>query len=142
MTSRATSVTFAALLATGALALAACGGGSTSTETTSAAPAPAPTESPIGGGSAECTTEALEKATEEAASAQGIDLINTEDYDCEDGWAIVFGITKSGDIQQTTAFLFQAEGPYWVTKDIGSICSGGPDDGIPASIKDQACALR
>ena len=132
------------LLAGGMLALAACGGGGSSSQSTSAAPAPAPapTDSPIGGGAAECTTDALEKATEEAASAQGVDLINTKDYDCEDGWAIVFGITKSGDIEQTTAFLFQAEGPYWVTKDIGTICGGGADDGIPADIKDQACALR
>ncbi len=142
MTQHRKKIMAVSLLATGMLALAACGGGSSSSETTSAAPAPAPTDSPIGGGAAECTTDALEKATEEAAAAQGIDLLNTNDYDCEDGWAIVFGITKSGDIEQTTAFLFQAEGPYWVTKDIGTICSGGADDGIPSDIKDQACALR
>ena len=111
MTQHRKKIMAVSLLATGMLALAACGGGSSSSETTSAAPAPAPTDSPIGGGAAECTTDALEKATEEAAAAQGIDLLNTNDYDCEDGWAIVFGITKSGDIEQTTAFLFQAEGP-------------------------------
>lgn len=121
-----TTLISAALLSSAALVLAACGGSD---------------DSEIGGGSAECTTAALEKATEDAASANGVDLVNTQDYDCADGWAIVFGITKSNDIEQTTAFVFEAEGQFWIPVSVDDICNGGVD-GVPASIKDQACALR
>ena len=121
-----TTLISAALLSSAALVLAACGGSD---------------DSEIGGGSAECTTAALEKATEDAASANGVDLVNTQDYDCADGWAIVFGITKANDIEQTTAFVFEAEGQFWVPVSVDDICNGGVD-GVPASIKDQACALR
>ncbi len=121
-----TTLISAALLSSAALVLAACGGSD---------------DSEIGGGSAECTTAALEKATEDAASANGVDLVNTQDYDCADGWAIVFGITKSNDIEQTTAFVFEAEGQFWIPVSVDDICNGGVD-GVPASIKDQACAPR
>ena len=121
-----TTLISAALLSSAALVLAACGGSD---------------DSEIGGGSAECTTAALEKATEDATSANGVDLVNTQDYDCADGWAIVFGITKSNDIEQTTAFVFEAEGQFWIPVSVDDICNGGVD-GVPASIKDQACALR
>jgi hypothetical protein len=130
-----TTLISAALLSSAALVLAACGGSDDSGGSSS------PSQSEIGGGSAECTTAALEKATEDAASANGIDLVNTKDYDCADGWAIVFGITKANDIEQTTAFVFEAEGPFWVPVSVDDICNGGVD-GVPASIKDQACALR
>lgn len=118
-------------LAAGTLALAACGG-SSSSETS---------ESPIGGGSAECTEQVMEQNAEASAQAAGLELIDTKSYECADGWAIVFAITKTNDIEQTTAFVYQAEGPIWAQKQIDAIC-GGSDDGIPASIKDQACALR
>ncbi len=124
-----------AVIAAGALTLAACGGSSDGGSTTAA-----PTE-PGGGGVAECTTEVLEKATEEAAAAAGITLENTNEYDCVDGWAIVFGITKENDIEQTTAFVFEAEGQFWVPVSTGDICDGNVE-GVPAAIKDQACALR
>lgn len=125
-----------ALIAAGALTLAACGGSSDDGGSTAA-----PTNEPGGGGVAECTTEALEKATEDAAAAAGITLENTQDYDCADGWAVVFGITKSNDIEQTTAFVFEAEGQFWVPVSTADICDGNVD-GVPATIKDQACALR
>ena len=118
-------------LAAGALTLAACGGGSSDSAS----------ESPIGGGSAECTEQVMEANAEGSASAAGVELVDTKSYECADGWAIVFAITKSNDIEQTTAFVYQAEGPVWAQKQVDEICSGN-DDGIPANIKDQACALR
>lgn len=139
-TKKATLAT-ASILAAGALVLSACGGSSDSGETTAPAPEPTATETgDIGGGEAECTTGALEKVTEEAAAADGLELINTNEYSCVDGWAIVFAVTKEADIEQTTAYVFEAEGPMWVRVDQGSICDGDVD--VPASIKDQACALR
>jgi hypothetical protein len=140
-TRRAALIT-SAVLASASLTLAACGGSSDGGSTTSA-PAPSPTDNggDIGGGSAECTTAVLEKAVEDVASANGINLVNTNNYDCVDGWAIVFGVTKSNDIEETTAFVFEAEGPMWIPVDVANICDGGVD-GVPASIKDQACALR
>jgi hypothetical protein len=126
-------------LAAGTLALAACGGGGSSSDSSSAAPAPS--ESAIGGGSAECTEPIMEQNAIESAKAAGVELVDTKSYECADGWAIVFAITKSNDIEQTTAFVYEAEGPVWAQQQIDSIC-GDDDDDIPASIKDQACALR
>lgn len=119
-------------LAAGTLVLAACGG-SSSSETS---------ESPIGGGSAECTEAVMEQNAEASAQAAGVELIDTKSYECADGWAIVFAITKSGDIEQTTAFVYQAEGPVWAQNQIDAICADGGGADVPASIKDQACALR
>ena len=137
-TRRRSTTLIAAAVAAGALALAGC---SSSSDSGGSSPTAAPTESPIGGGAAACDTATIEKAVEDAAAADGLELVNTKDYECADGWAIAFGITKSGDIEQTTAFVFQAEGQFWVPQDVGSLCQ---DDaaGWPASIKDQACALR
>lgn len=134
------SLILPAVIAAGALTLAACGGSSDGGATTSA-PAPTGTSEPGGGGAAECTTAVLEKATEEAAAAAGLTLENTNEYDCVDGWAIVFGITKENDIEQTTAFVFEAEGQFWVPVSTADVCDGDVD-GVPAAIKDQACALR
>ena len=122
----------AAAVAAGALILAACGGSSDSGGSS---------ESPIGGGSADCTEQVMETNAEESAKAAGVELIDTKSYECADGWAIVFAITKSGDIEQTTAFVYQAEGPVWAQKQLDALC-GGNADGAPQSIIDQACALR
>jgi hypothetical protein len=130
-----------AIIAAGSLTLAACGGSSDGGATTTAAPTPTQTDEPGGGGAAECTTEALEKATQDAAAAAGVTLENTNEYDCVDGWAIVFGVTKANDIEQTTAFVFEAEGQFWVPVSTSEICDGDVD-GVPSAIKDQACALR
>ncbi len=119
----------AAALAAGSLALAACSGSSDSSD------------SAIGGGSAECTEQIMESNAEGSAKAAGVELIDTKSYQCEDGWAIVFAITKSGDIEQTTAFVYEAEGPMWAQKQLDSLCNGNPD-GAPKDIVDQACALR
>ena len=50
--------------------------------------------------------------------------------------------TKTGDIEQTTAFVFQAEGPVWALNQLDAICADDSDDNVPDQIKDQACALR
>jgi hypothetical protein len=136
MTTRTRSLALAALAAS-TLALAACGGGSSSDATSAA-----PSDSPIGGGSAECTEQVMEQNAQGSAQAAGLELIDTKSFECEDGWAIVFAITKSGDIEQTTAFVYEAEGPIWAQKQLDVICGDGADDGIPSGIKDQACALR
>jgi hypothetical protein len=120
-------------LAAGALVLAACGGSSSDSSSSS--------ESPIGGGSAECTEQVMESNAEGSAQAAGVELIDTKSFECADGWAIVFAITKSGDIEQTTAFVYQAEGPVWAQKQLDGLCSDNAD-GAPQSIIDQACALR
>ncbi len=125
-------------IAAATLALAACGG-SSSSDSSSSAPA---SESPIGGGSAECTEAVMEANAEGSAAAAGLELIDTKSFECADGWAIVFAITKSGDIEQTTAFVYQAEGPVWAQNQIDAICADGGGEGVPANIKDQACALR
>ena len=122
----------AAALAASALVLAACGGSSDSGSSS---------EAPIGGGSAECTEQVMEQNAEGSAQAAGVELIDTKSYECADGWAIVFAITKSGDIEQTTAFVYQADGPVWAQKQLDALC-GGNADGAPQSIIDQACALR
>lgn len=119
-------------IAASTLVLAACGG-SSSSETS---------ESPIGGGSAECTEEVMEQNAESSAQAAGLELIDTKSYECVDGWAIVFAITKSGDIEQTTAFVYQAEGPIWAENQLDAICADGGGADVPATIRDQACALR
>ncbi len=124
-------------LAASTLVLAACGG-SSSSDATSAAPS----ESPIGGGSAECTEAVMEQNAEASAQAAGLELIDTKSYECADGWAIVFAITKSGDIEQTTAFVYQAEGPVWAQNQLDAICADGGGADVPATIRDQACALR
>jgi hypothetical protein len=125
-------------IAAGTLALAACGGGS-SADSSSAAPAPS--DSAIGGGSAECTEPIMEQNAVESAKAAGVELVDTKSYECDGGWAIVFAITKSNDIEQTTAYVYEAEGPIWAQKQLDSLCNGNPD-GAPQTIIDQACALR
>lgn len=123
-------------LAAGTLVLAACGG-SSSSDSSSAAPS----ESPIGGGSASCDQATLEGLSQQAATQAGSTWVSFKSVECVDGWALVFGITKTGDIEQTTAFVYEAEGPIWALKQTDAIC-GDDDDDIPASLKDQACALR
>ena len=83
----------------------------------------------------------MESNAEGSAQAAGVELIDTKSYECADGWAIVFAITKSGDIEQTTAFVYQAEGPIWAQKQLDALCADNAD-GAPQSIIDQACALR
>lgn len=134
MTTRTARLALLTTIAAGALVLSACGGSSSSSDSSSA--------SPIGGGSAACDQATLEGLSQEAATAAGSTWVSFKSVECVDGWALVFGITKTGDIEQTTAFAYQAEGPNWALKQQDVICGDGPDDGIPASLKDQLCALR
>lgn len=127
-----------AALAAGTLALAACGGSSSSSDSSSAAPS----ESPIGGGSASCDQAQLESLSQGAATEAGATYVSTKSVECVDGWAIVFAITKSGDIEQTTAYVYQAEGPVWALNQLDALCADGGGADVPAQIKDQACALR
>ncbi len=83
----------------------------------------------------------MEQNAVESAKAAGVELVDTKSYECDGGWAIVFAITKSNDIEQTTAYVYEAEGPIWAQKQLDSLCNGNPD-GAPQTIIDQACALR
>jgi hypothetical protein len=120
-------------MAAGTLALAACGGSSSSDSSAS--------ESPIGGGSASCDQAALESLSQSAAADAGDTYVSTKSVECADGWALVFAITKSGDVEQTTAYVYQAEGPVWALNQLDALCSDDASD-VPTNIKDQACALR
>lgn len=124
-------------LAASTLVLAACGGNSSSDATSAA-----PSESPIGGGSASCDQATLEGLAQAAATDSGAEWVSSKSVECVDGYALVFGITKTGDIEQTTAFVFQAEGPVWALNQLDAICADGGGADVPAQIKDQACALR
>ena len=97
---------------------------------------------PIGGGSASCDQATLEGLAQGAATESGAEWVSFKSVECVDGYALVFGITKTGDIEQTTAFVFQAEGPVWALNQLDAICADDSDDNVPDQIKDQACALR
>lgn len=135
MTTRTARYALLTTLAAGALVLSACGG-SSSSDSSSAS------ESPIGGGSASCDQATLEGLSQQAAADAGSTWVSFKSVECLDGWALVFGITKTGDIEQTTAYAYEAEGPNWALKQQDVICGDDSDDDIPASLKDQLCALR
>lgn len=137
MTSRTARYALMSTLAAATLALAACGGSSSGGSSSSAA-----SESPIGGGSASCDQAALESLSQQAAADAGATYESTKSVDCADGWALVFAITKTNDIEQTTAYLYQAEGPNWALNQLDAVCADGGGADVPASLKEQACALR
>lgn len=135
MTTRTARYALLTTLAAGALVLSACGGSSSSDSSGAS-------ESPIGGGSASCDQATLESLSQQAAADSGATWVSFKSVECLDGWALVFGITKTGDIEQTTAYAYEAEGPNWALKQQDAICGDGSDDDIPSSLKDQLCALR
>ncbi len=51
------------------------------------------------------------------------------------------GCIKENDIEQTTVFVFEAEGQFRSPVNTGDICDGNVQS-VPTAIKDQACALR
>ena len=87
------------------------------------------------GGMTDCELGTVQAAADQAAEALGAG--NTFDifmFTCEDGWLVVEGdLTAEGDSTSApTTFLFEAEGQFWVPKDLAEICvSEDPDD--PAS---------
>lgn len=117
-----------------ALTLAACGGDSSSDPTT-----PADTNTPIGGGEAVCD-EATMLANAEGAA--GADFVSMNSYECADGFALVSAITTSADMEQTSVYLFQAEGPNWALEQADAICADGGGADVPANFRDELCALR
>jgi hypothetical protein len=99
-----------------------------------------PTEEPVEepesvGGMTDCELGTVQAAVDQAAEALGPG--NTFDifmFSCEDGWLFVEGdLTAEGDTTSApTALLFEAEGQFWVPKDLADVCvSEDPDD--PAS---------
>ena len=138
MNSRTARIALLSIITAGTLALAACGGSSSGGSSSSAAPS----QSPIGGGSASCDQATLEQLSQQAAADAGATYESTKSVECADGWALVFAITKTNDIEQTTAYLYQAEGPAWALNQLDAVCAEGGGADVPANLKDQACALR
>ena len=99
-------------------------------------PADEPVEEPQSvGGMTDCELGTVQAATDKAAEALGVG--NTFDifmFSCEDGWLFVEGdLTAEGDATSApTVLLFEAEGQFWVPKDLADVCvSEDTDD--PAS---------
>lgn len=117
-------------LAVAGLTLAACGGSSNSSSSTSAAPASSSASNiPGGGGAAECTKEVLAEA---ANKASGGTFKDVSGFYCEDGWAVVAG-NVNGSAQ---AWLFEAEGQFWVPKELQEVCQSGD---LPDKVAAMAC---
>lgn len=127
----------AAAVAATALTLAACSGGSDSAS-----------ESPMVGGMTECTTEAVQPAVDQAATALGADnVMPIEDLQCADGWAVATGILGPKDAPADgpqgapTSFVFQQEGQFWVLQDKAQVCGTSADDSqVPADLWTAGCA--
>ncbi|MFY9331157.1 MAG: hypothetical protein WAO41_05715 [Candidatus Nanopelagicales bacterium] len=111
-----------------ALTLAACGGDSSSDDT-----------SAIGGGEAVCDEATM---TANAQGAAGSDFVSMNSYECADGYAIVSAITTSGGMEQTSVYLFEAEGPVWALEQADAVCADGGGADVPTNFRDELCALR
>jgi hypothetical protein len=131
-----------------ASALAGCSSSSSSSETAAAS-----ASASLVGGMTECTEENVTPAAEEAATALGADNAFTlETLDCSDGWAVASGILGTKDDPTTgapTAFIFQAEGQFWVPQAPADVCGSDPaasaapaDATIPADLYLAGCATN
>jgi len=112
-----------------ALTLAACGGSSDSNTTTA-----------DGGGRAAVCDDATMLAN--AQGAAGSDFVSMNSYNCVDGYAVVSAITNTGGMEQTSVYLFQAEGPVWALNQAHVVCADGGGADVPTSLRDELCALR
>lgn len=123
---------FAAVgLSVAGLALVGCGSGGSSASSSSAAPASSSASSQIpgGGGAAECTEAVLGDAAKQASGGSFTDVSG---FYCENGWAVVAGNVNG----KADAILFEAEGQFWVPKELQETCQAG---GLPAKIQSMAC---
>jgi len=145
-------VAVAALAAIAAGGLAGCSSSSSSSEE-SAAPAsaaPAAQESMVGG-TAACDEAAFTQAMDDqlAAEGNGEKLFSIDDFQCEDGWAVVFPTVGSDEENAyTITAVFEAEGQFWIPKDRMEVCgtqnmddpTAYPTDAqVPESIYQPAC---
>ena len=138
-----------AVLAIGALSLAACGGSSdatssdaTDTAMTDTASADG-TSSVIGGGTAQCdqaTFDAWVKTYGERSDIGGATLAKDK-FMCKDGWAVLFPtVGTDSDNGVDATIVVQAEGPIWALMDRAQACgSSAADSEVPESLYKLAC---
>lgn len=116
----------------------------------------AATESPMVGGMAECTKEAVQPFVDEAVlglSTDGItdNVMPIDDLECADGWAVAAGSIgpkdppADGPQGAPNSFIFQAEGQFWILKEGEQVCGTGganysADAQVPEAIFTLACA--
>ena len=145
-----TAATVSALALFG-LALAACSSNSSSASSSASASSSSssPTASPtgsqssssIGGGSAKCEQAQLTSDVNAVVGPNGGKVTKVQTYKCAEGWSYVIASTKtSNGVTATGVYVFQAEGPYWVYKDLKVACgTSQPTAQIPAALYKAAC---
>lgn len=87
------------------------------------------------GGMTECTLEIVGDAAEEYAASlgEGANDYEIENLECADGWAVTAGILGDGSGQGApTAFIFEAEGQFWVPRSQEDACGTYEDGAYPA----------
>ncbi len=87
------------------------------------------------GGMAECTLEVVGDAAEEYAATlgEGANDYEIENVECADGWAVTSGILGDGSGQGApTAFIFEAEGQFWVPRSQEDACGTYEDGSYPS----------
>ena len=118
------SMTIAAGAAALTLGLAACGGSDNADG---------------GGGSATCDQATFENLAKESAGAS---FASFNEFQCEDGYALVSFSTDDNGVQGTEVLLFQAEGQFWALQQRDAVCADGGGAGVPSNFRDTLCALR
>jgi hypothetical protein len=133
------SIKFAAIAASAALAIAGLTACSSSSDSSSAA---SPAASAVGGMT---TCDAATVGPEALKAAQAINANNTfevQDVACDSGWAVATGILGGGAGEEgaesdaeagsegdmaapqgaPTSFIFEAEGQFWIPKAAADVC--------------------
>jgi hypothetical protein len=118
------SMTIAAGAAALALGLAACGGGDNADG---------------GGGSATCDQATFENLAKEYA---GDSFASFNEFQCEDGYALVGYTTDDNGVGGADVLLFQAEGQFWALQQRDAVCADGGGEGVPTNYRDILCSLR
>ena len=146
------TIAIAALAAISVGGLAACSSSSsTSEESPAEVSTAASAEESMVGGTAACDKAAFTQAMDDqlAAEDNGEKLFSIDDFQCADGWAVVFPtVGASEENSYTITAVFEAEGQFWIPKDRMKVCgtqnmddpTAYPDDAqVPESIYQPAC---
>ncbi len=139
----------ATLALTGTAGLTACS--SSDDATTTPASAAASPEASLVGGTAVCDEASLRAAIEAsyAESSPDTKVLRAGDFQCSEGWAVVFpDIGSNEEDAVTVTEVLQAEGQFWLVKDRMDVCgtpnadgsTARPDDSqVPADLYQAAC---
>ena len=94
------------------------------------------------GGTVKCNdTTIAEAVTGDPAFAEYV----VADYTCADSWAFAAANPAEGQMGAPAMMIFEAEGPFWISKSAADVCgtySDGtyPSDAmVPESLYDPAC---